>query len=150
MYQKILLATDGSEPAKRATQKVIKLVQVGGGVKVVAFHSIKHHFLPRLTFQEYIISEADYCQFIREVEKAGHQILNEVKAMFEIAGVGVTTRLITDKEPEDYAIDLAKTEGVDLIVLGCKGHHSKLKEIFLGSVATRVLNAATCDVLIVR
>ncbi len=134
----------------RATQRVIQLIKESGAAEVIAFHSIKHHFLPRLTFSEYIISEAYYSRFIQEIEKAGQKILNDAKTQFETAGVNVITRLITDQEPEQYAVDLVKTEGVDLIVLGCKGHHSKLKEIFLGTVATRVLNAAKCDVLIVR
>ncbi len=130
----------------RATQRAIQLVKESGAAEVIAFHSIKHHFLPRLTFSEYIISEAWYSRFIQEIEKAELKILNDAKTQFETAGVNVITRLIADQEPEQYAVEFVKTEGVDVIVLGCKGHHSTLKEIFLGTVVTRVLNAAKCDV----
>ncbi len=150
MYKKVLLATDGSENAKRATQKVIQLVKEGSAAEAVAFHYIKHHLIPRVTPQQYVIPEADYYRVTQEIENAGNKILAETAKMFEAGGAKVKTVLIKEQEPEEYAIDSAKKDGVDLIALGCKGHHSKLKEIFLGTVATRVLNAAKCDVLIVR
>ena len=43
-----------------------------------------------------------------------------------------------------------KEEGFDLVVIGTKGIHSKLRQILLGSVAQRVVKNAPCDVLVVR
>ncbi len=131
-------------------QKVIQLIKEGGATEAVAFHSIKHHLIPRVTPQQYVIPEQDYYRVTQEIENAGKKLLAETEKAFEAAGVKVKTVLVKEQEPEEYAIDAAKKEGVDLVVLGCKGHHSKLKEIFIGTVPTRVLNAAKCDVLIVR
>ncbi len=41
-------------------------------------------------------------------------------------------------------------ENFDLIVLGSKGEHSKLEQIFSGTIAQKVVNDVPCDVLIVR
>jgi len=43
-----------------------------------------------------------------------------------------------------------KRDDFNLIALGCKGEHSKLRRILLGTVATNLLNEASCDVLFVR
>ncbi len=150
MYKKVLLATDGSENAKRATQRVIQLVKEGSAAEAIVFHSIKHHLIPRVTPQQYVIPEQDYYRVTQEVENAGKKLLADTEKEFSAAGVKVKTVLIKEQEPEEYAVDAVKKEGVDLIVLGCKGHHSKLKEIFLGTVPTRVLHAAKCDVMVVR
>ena len=69
--------------------------------------------------------------------------------IFKKAGVPIETRLINDIKPEKYAIEKAKEENFDLIVLGSRGHHSKLSMV-LGTVANLVVNNAVCDVLIIR
>ena len=43
-----------------------------------------------------------------------------------------------------------KEENFDLVVLGAKGHHSKIKEILLGTVLTKVVKCVQCDILIVK
>jgi nucleotide-binding universal stress UspA family protein len=62
----------------------------------------------------------------------------------------VETRLIEDLSPSEYITKIVNEENFDLVVIGSKGHHSKIKEIFLGTVSSHVLKNASCDVLIVR
>ena len=62
----------------------------------------------------------------------------------------VETRLIYNTMPEDYIKKIVKEEEFDLVILGCKGDHSKLRRTFLGTVPDKVINEAPCDVLIVR
>ena len=46
-------------------------------------------------------------------------------------------------------IGYAKSEGIDLIVMGCRGL-SGIKELLLGSVSSQVLQHAPCSVTVVR
>ncbi|TFG02763.1 MAG: universal stress protein [Promethearchaeota archaeon] len=157
MYEKILLATDGSDDALRAAGRVIEL-QKKYGSKVVIFHSIEHHMLQKTiplgvafgSANHYTVPTVDYNKIRAEYEREGKAIIEKTKSMFNGEFGPVETRLIKDEEPEDYIKRTVKEEDFDLVALGCKGNHSKLKRIFLGTVATKVLNEAPCDVLVVR
>jgi nucleotide-binding universal stress UspA family protein len=156
MYTKILLATDGSDNANRAAERVIEF-QKKWDSKVVAFHSIEHHMIPKaipfaipmLPGQTYPIPTVDYEKILKKYEKAGEKILTETKKMFDDAGMPVETRLIENEKPEDYILNILEKEYFDLIVLGSKGH-STLERIFTGSVTQEVLNNTYCDLLVVR
>jgi nucleotide-binding universal stress UspA family protein len=56
--------------------------------------------------------------------------------------------LVKNDNPEDYIQKVAKK--YDLIVIGIKGVHSKLSQVFLGSVAEAVVKNAPCDVMVIR
>lgn len=92
----------------------------------------------------------DRAKIEAEYEEQGKAILNTAAEILKNQNIPFDSRLIKEIEPEDYIIDVCKEEKIDLVVLGCKGDHSKLKRVFLGTVATKVLNEAPCDVFIVR
>ena len=150
MYKKILLCIDGSEDAHKAVNKVMEFYKVWN-CQIIAFHSIEHHMvIPTFSIYDSSPFAINSYRMIRDdYEKLGKHILEETKQIFEEAGVPIETRLIDDIKPEKYAIERAKDENFDLIVLGSKGHHSKLSMV-LGTVATHVVNNAECDVLIIR
>src|SRR5271157_368828 len=87
-------------------------------------------------------------------EEAGEQIIEEakkhVKEMDLQMDTSITYELETVQSPDAYAESFAKENGIDLIVLGCVGHHSGTKVALLGTVASKILNDAPCNVLIVR
>ena len=70
--------------------------------------------------------------------------------MFEKENLPIETRLIENKTPEEYISKITDDEEFDLIALGCKGEHSKLEELFIGTVANYTLNKVDSDLLIVR
>ncbi|TFG01857.1 MAG: universal stress protein [Promethearchaeota archaeon] len=146
---------DGSDDAKRAAEKVLELLQPDTVTKVVAFHSVEHSLAAHLAVP--ITMGAPNSQLrmspdrIRqEYRMIGEKILKRTKDTFKKAGKLIETRLIEDEDPEDYIMRVIDEENFDLIALGSKGDHSKLKEMFLGSIAQKVLNDADCDVLVVR
>jgi nucleotide-binding universal stress UspA family protein len=149
IYNKILVATDGSFHANNAVEKVAEL-QRNWNCKVVIFHSIKHHKIP----MDLLPNESLPLIVFRNIEEvnktAGENLLNKTKEIFDKAGLFVKIRLIEDEEPEVYIRRIVEEENFDLIVLGSKGKHSKLKEILLGTVSSKVAKSAPCDVLIVR
>ncbi len=149
IYKKILLAIDGSFHANNAAEQVAE-IQKKWGSKVVIFHSIKHHKIPRGTFTNESFPVELYRDMEEASKKAGELLLIETQEIFKQKGLSVETRLIEDDEPEVYIRTSVEQENFDLVVLGSKGHHSQLKEILLGTVSTKVVKSAPCDVLIVK
>ncbi|MBD3341564.1 MAG: hypothetical protein GF353_20840 [Candidatus Lokiarchaeota archaeon] len=156
IYKKILVGTDGSENAERALEK-IRDAHENWKSEIVVFHSYEHHLFPRSIpistsipyGSAYTIPASDYNQIKNEYKVRGEKILARAEQIFNTKQVPMETRLIEGMGPEEYIIQVAKNENFDLVALGCKGH-SKLEEIFIGSVAKKVLNKAPCDILIVR
>ncbi|TFG23140.1 MAG: universal stress protein [Promethearchaeota archaeon] len=170
MYDKVLIAMDNSEDAFRAAERVIEIVKSGNSqatkgkpefksdTKIVAFHSIKHRTFPSTlpipvpsSFgRTYTVPRVDYRKLEQEYREHGEKILNKVNEKFNDANLSVETRLVEDEKPEDYISKVVDEEGFDLVALGCKGEHSKLEELVMGTVANDVLNNANSDLLIVR
>ncbi len=149
IYEKILLATDGSFHSNNAAEQVAEFQKVWES-KVVIFHSIMHHMIPRYYFHNKSVPVAAYREMKEVAREAGKNLLNKTKEIFDKAGLSVKTRLIEDEEPELYIRRIVEEENFDLVVLGCKGKHSKLKEILLGTVSTKIIKSAPCDVLIIK
>ncbi len=161
MFEKILLATDGSETALDAARRVME-IQKKFGSEVVIFHAEKHYYQPvpvdqaprAFPFIDFGFLNKVQIQEELALQKAfkkfGVKMLEKTKEIFDNEGLKVETRLIENEGPVDYVKEITEKENFDLVVAGCKGHHSKLREIFLGTVATKIANEATCDVLIVR
>jgi nucleotide-binding universal stress UspA family protein len=157
MYKKVLLAVDGSDNAKRAAQKVIE-IKKAADCEVIAFFSTRHRMIPPKiptavpignTYNYSIPTEA-YNEIRDAYINRGKTILNETKKLFEEENLSIATRLIKDENPAKYIERAVKEEEFDLVALGCKGEHSKVEELLLGTVSEKVLNKAPCDVLIVR
>lgn len=155
MYQKILLAVDSSETSKRAAKRAMTL-QKAWNSKVVAFYSIKHHMIPQeyplgpMEDPQYAVPSSVYERIQETYVSHGKEILAEIEGMFKNEGLSIDTRLVEDTSPKKYIIHTVENEDFDLVVLGDKGEHSKIKEIFLGSVTESVIHHAKCDILIVR
>jgi len=149
IYKKILLAIDGSLHANNAAEQVAEFQKMWES-KVVMFHSVKHHKIPTGMFPVESFPVELYRDMEEASKKAGELLLVETQEIFNQKGLSVETRLIEEDEPEVYIRKIVEKENFDLVVLGSKGRHSKLKEILLGTVSTKVLKSAPCDVLIVR
>ena len=149
IYKKILLAIDGSFHANNAIEQVVE-IQKKWSSEVVIFHSIKHHRIPKWLYPNDSLPLGVYRNIEEVSKKAGEELLKKTKESFKKEGLPVETRLIEDDAPEVYIRRIAEEENFDLVVLGSKGHHSKLKEILLGTVSTKVVKSAPCDVLIVK
>lgn len=155
MYRKILLAVDSSETSKRAAKRALQL-QKASNAKVIAFYSIEHHMIPQqfpfvpMETPQYEVPISVYEEVEETYIQHGKEILADTEEMFQNEDVSIETRLIKDKPPQKYIIHTVKNEEVDLVILGDKGEHSKIKEVFLGSVTESVIHHAECDILIVR
>jgi nucleotide-binding universal stress UspA family protein len=154
-YNKILLATDGSESSIKAAKKLAEMDYISNA-KIEIFHAENHPISSQNVMLPYpalganvFVPDAEYKSMRELFKKVGEKILVDTKKVFDDIGIPVETKLVFDISPEDYAIEAVKKEKYDLIVMGAKGHHGRLKNL-IGSVCTKISNDADCDVLIVK
>ncbi len=157
MYKKILVGIDGSENSMRAVDKAADLALCSGG-EVHVFHAIKHFFEP--TYLKIpILSDItppppqDISLIHETYKKAGLRLLKQAQDRLKARGLDENRMKFILEEimaPEDFVEQYAKSNGIDLVAVGCSGHHSKLRAVFVGTVAQKVSNRAPCDVVVVR
>ncbi|MFX1567799.1 MAG: universal stress protein [Promethearchaeota archaeon] len=151
MYNKILVGIDESAESMDAVKKVIDLGKEYNS-KVIIFHSIYHHLTeistgfsltPSSNTLLSILTHEDYIY-------RGKKLLKKVKNLFKENNIKVETRLISDITPEDYIKKITSEEHFDLVTLGFRGKHSRLRQVLLGTVPDKIINTVACDVLIIR
>jgi nucleotide-binding universal stress UspA family protein len=136
MGHTIMVGYDGSEPAQRALKRAAEFAGEGESVIVV-------------TAAEGLFSDARTGEIVDpgEVEERD-RLLVEGRSLLAEQGIAAST-LPKDGEPGDALVGAATDEGADLLVVGTRGRN-RLARTLLGSVSTKVVQDAPCDVLVVR
>ncbi len=147
MYQRILIATDGSALSRKAVDSGIKLAALTGAQVVVL------KVVPRYPVSYFEGGMTMSLNSVATVEKqwaeAALTVVEEVKAKAEAKGVkakAVTTK--SDLTAESI-ISVAKKNKCDLIVMASHGRRG-LKRVLLGSETTQVLTHSHIPVLVLR
>ncbi len=140
MFEKILLAVDGSEHARRAAQEAGNLARAMNSECVrivVAFDGIPDS-----------LGEPYRQQTIEARLHEANEILQKAReAVGDIPGE-IQPDLIEGSAAEAI-IDVAKAYGSSVIIMGSRGL-SRIAELVLGSTSHKVVSHAPCPVLIVR
>ena len=140
MFEKILLAVDGSEHSLHAAREAGDLARAMKSDIlriVVAFDGIPAY-----------LGEPNSEQAIESRMKAANAIIQKAQdAVGKIPGE-IHTELI-EGSPAEAIINVAKTRGSTVIVMGSRGM-SAIAELVLGSTSHKVVSHASCPVLIVR
>lgn len=140
----ILVATDGSENAKKALIESMELAKCSGG-KVTIINIVSLPLPLDISYQDRVIIEKEAT--MRNKAKS-LVILNEALSYFEDfpGEVSILTRcgdagqeIIEEAEEGDY----------DLIIMGSRGR-GMFSRTILGSVSNKVLNHLNKNVLIVK
>lgn len=145
MYNKILLAIDGSACAEKAAVYVRDLIKLKPNVMATVLYVKNYnreYHMNRGISVELPVDEATITRDIQE------NVLNRAASIFTEGGVQVETKILFGNAPEEICA-LAERDGYDLIVMGSRGL-SEIGGFFLGSVSDRVLHLAHCSVLIVK
>jgi nucleotide-binding universal stress UspA family protein len=139
MFKMNLNANDGSGPTFKALELALDLARQNKSQLHMAS----------------VEEVASFPELVGEVEterkNADHrykQVLKRVKAMAAEKGVTLATHMLIG-HPVRSIVDLAGEFGADLLVIGATGH-SALYERMLGSRADRVIQLASCPVLVVK
>ncbi len=137
---RILLPTDGSEPAVRATQYAVMLAKLlGASIKAIYVDTGQEDIeLPEETVAD------DVYEGVHPSAKGlilAHRLAhaNGVQCDIDVVRGGVAKRIV----------HTAEDERVGMIVLGDTGR-SGLKRIALGSVAEAVVKASVIPVLVIK
>lgn len=140
-YQRILVATDGSDGSEIALQKATAIAKRNNAALVIL------HVLD--TRAMYATESADLT-YIDTLRKLGDKVVNEAKEYAESQGVTDVKVIIESGSPKPViATDVPKRENIDLIVVGARGMGA-IERLFVGSVSENVVRHAECDVVVVR
>lgn len=139
MFKRILNANDGSGPAFKALELALDLARQNKSELHMA--SVEEV----VSFPE-LIAEVETER--QNADSRYKHVLKRAKAMAREKGVALQTHVLVG-HPVRSIVDLAGELGVDLLVIGATGH-SALYERMLGSRADRVIQLASCPVLVVK
>ena len=141
-FARVLLASDASEGADRATEAAVALA--------AHFHSaltVLNVYQPPGLLAE----AADaFTEFYPEEHE--QQVMQAVAASMKTASeqCGIPAAIRQEKgHPAETILRVAGESNTDLIVVGCRGHGG-FAALLLGSVSQSVATHALCSVLIVR
>ncbi len=161
MYKKIMVGVDGSEHGANALREAVLLAHEFKA-DLHVFHAINHHYYAPLFPLGYTVPNPAYLysapyseeKFRSVFEDLGRKIIEQAKQQFATMKVPldgeVSFELEANVPPAEYVKMYAKENGVDLVVVGCEGHHSRARAAFMGTVAMSIVNSAPCEVLVVR
>ena len=152
-HMRILVATDGSEYAKKGLDYAVSLASISGG-EIILLHVIPYAPDPTTSFWTSPVVEVMDRKYLDELRKDAERLIEEEKKRLEreierIPHEIKVTSLIEFGEPAEKILEIAEKTKADLIVMGVRGK-SSWKKIILGSVSDKVLDRAKIPVMIIR
>lgn len=130
----IVVGYDGSDAARRALERA---AEIANGATVTVVSAV--HVMPP-------VGRAAVQVDPDEIAERWHQ-LDEAKTF--LAGKAVAVKTVESHgDPAEGIVETARDAGADLIV-GTRGANVASR-VLLGSVSTKVVHEAPCDVLVVR
>lgn len=139
MYNKILLAADGSENSLRAANEAIKISKLSAPnhleiACVIKFDDSKTQIL-------HSTSES-------ELKNIRQQKLQPIEQLFQAKNLDYSIKFLHG-EPGPALVKYANNENFDIVIIGSRGLNT-LQEMVLGSVSHKVAKRVNCPVLIVK
>lgn len=131
MYERILVATDGSEDAERAADHAIDLTRQYGA-ELHCLYVIE----TRTAYDNAIVEPELVHQHLRE---EGEEALAAIET--DADGQPTVTGSIREGIPAEEIIDYSTEHGIDLVVMGARGK-SAFKTMLLGSTTDAVLRSS--------
>jgi nucleotide-binding universal stress UspA family protein len=147
MYQKILVAVDGSDTSNLALKEAMKLAKE----QQAALRLI--HVVDETTV--YMMVETPYpiADYLKAAHEVGQKVLSTCAVTAQEAGIKVDTKLVVIESLTQRICDEINEEAkrwpADLVVIGTHGRRG-FNHLVLGSVAEGVVRLATKPVLIYR
>ena len=127
----VLLATDGSESAKKAEIAALRISK-SYNIRMAALYVVN------------VPSTSEQAELIKYGEKVLDEVVEDGKKM----GVEVQ-KILKLGSPSETILNVSKSLKVHTIVVGSEGKKG-IKRVLLGSVAENVVRNAECTVLVAR
>jgi nucleotide-binding universal stress UspA family protein len=141
----ILLATDGSEEGKLATQAAIELSRDTNS----ELHVVYVLPTPAQLTGHHLYSDEIRETLIGGAEREAERFLKEQAERIESDGGKVSETHLRSGDPDKEILRTAESLGVGLIVVGSRGLGA-ISRALLGSVSDSVVRHAHCPVFVVR
>lgn len=141
---KVLVPVDGSENSVRAAEYVLK--------------TARNHKKDEITLAAVpcAYESAYFAEAMYEADSANKECvsyfegkLQQVKKLFDDAGVQVKAKLLTGGDPARAIADYVQAGGYEKVVMGSRGL-GPIKGMVLGSVAYKVLNSVNVPVTVIK
>ncbi len=139
MFDRILVAVDGSTNSDRAVEAAAEIARAHGSTLSIchAFHIPDHY-------------KTDLADELEDaLEGDAEKILSYAAAVAERAKVTATTRLLKKGHPTEAVVAYAVELGADLIIVGVRGRSADQARA-MGSLSAAVAAQANCSVLLVK
>lgn len=136
-FEKILLATDGSEFSSGATRAAIRLARACGG---------------QLTAMSMVLGNPEYDtlapKLVAKAVGEARATLDRVKADAAAVGLECATQLRQGEDPHKEIIAASEELQTDVVVMGRRGRRG-LARLMVGDATAKVVGNARCSVLVV-
>lgn len=146
MYQRILVAVDGSQSSVLAVDQAIILAKATGA-------DVEALFVVDDSDLFFDMRYRDSTDLLKQVMTHGQEILVRAVDRFQAAGIPCVTRLIERTNSRGLIADTIAAEadkwGADLIVLGTHGRRG-IRRLVMGSVSAGVIRRTRLPVLLAR
>ncbi|WNY26230.1 universal stress protein [Methanolapillus millepedarum] len=139
LYQKIIVATDGTDYVKKAINTAISLSKLTGAELYAVYVADVSNITP---------TSAEWVLVSENIKKESDAALEYFKMEAEKAGVKYQTISLSGSAPGEI-VQYANQINADLIIVGATGKKT-LERILLGSVSEKIVRTAKQQVLIVR
>lgn len=140
MINRILLATDGSTPSKRAAEYTASLARRYNASVVVL-----HAYTP--VPGEH--ASQGYSRSLYETHEQASDLVVQVAGRLKEMGASQVETSVMEGPAAHVIIGVAESNSTDLIVIGARGN-STWQGALLGSVSMLVTQRAECPVLVVK
>jgi universal stress protein E len=143
-YRKVLVALDLSE-VSAAALRAAESFAMTANTHAAIVHAYEPHYEGMLSYAGVSVEGVDaYSRYwARDARSAVWELVRR-----EAPDVSRFSVVLEKSRPATGILNAADRMNPDLLVLGTRGH-GRFRRTLLGGVANRVLDAATCDVLIV-
>ena len=146
MYNRILVAVDGSDTSNSALREAIALAKDQHA-------SLRLVHVVDLTLAYSAVEAPDVADYQKAVQAAGQRVIADCSAIVRESGIEFDTALIVIEMLGQRIFDAIEEEAkrwpADLIVVGTHGRRG-IRRFFLGSVAEGIGRVASKPVLLIR
>jgi nucleotide-binding universal stress UspA family protein len=147
MYQRILVATDGSTLSKKAVTSAIDLAALANA-ELIALKVIPRY--PQSYFEGGLaLQAAEVSRVEKQWAEEGQAVVDAVKEAALAKGVVAIALTVKSDFVSDAVIAAAKKHKCDLIVMASHGRRG-IKRLLLGSETQQVLTHSHVPVLVLR
>ncbi len=150
MFDRILIATDGSKFGEKAAKVGIELAKLSGGKVIVVYVADTAKYISSAGLIPPFggISPDAIDNVVESIREAGERATLQVGEIAEASGI-TSERRIVEGNPPSEILRIAEDEKIDVIVMGSIGK-TGLEKFLMGSVAEKVVHNSKLPVLIVR